>query len=240
VRASRVLGIESGKAFTPKVQYIYRKQLEEADIVVLNKCDLVDRARLDSLEAALRECCPAALVLRVSAREGTGLDRWFAALSADPGAPMPPEVDYDVYAEGEARLGWLNGAVSVSAGEPFDGNRLLVDLARGIRGALAAKSIEIAHLKMTLAPDDIAAHPAALNLVSTALEPELPRALECRLSHGELLLNLRAEAPPETLRAAVETAMAGTTQAAGAHALVRHIECFSPARPTPTHRLIGV
>ena len=240
LRALRVLALEPGKAFSPKVQYIYRKQLEEADIIAINKCDLLETERTDALEDALRRRFPGVDVLRISARQATGLDRWFAALSADPGSPAPPEVDYDVYADGEARLGWLNGAVRVTAGQPFDGNLLLVDLARHIRGKLSAESFEIAHLKMTLAPDDAAAHPGVLNLVSTALEPELPRALERTLSRGELLVNLRAEAPPEALRAALENALTASMEAVAVQALVRHIECFRPARPTPTHRVAGV
>ena len=36
-RALRVLGLEAGPAFSPKVEYIYTKQLEEADILVINK-----------------------------------------------------------------------------------------------------------------------------------------------------------------------------------------------------------
>jgi G3E family GTPase len=38
--ARRVLGPEEGGKFSSKVLYIYRKQLEEADIVVINKIDL--------------------------------------------------------------------------------------------------------------------------------------------------------------------------------------------------------
>ena len=238
LRALRVLGLESGRAFSPKVRYIYRKQLEEADIIAVNKCDLVEAGRLDRLEQALRGCCPSAVVVRMSARLGTGLDRWIAAISANPSTRASPEVDYDVYADGEARLGWLNGAAAVTAPEPFDGNLWLLELARRIRGSLAAGRFEIAHLKMTLAPEDGAPHPAVLNLVSIQAEPMLPHALERKLSGGELLINARAESPPEVLRAAVESALAASRES-GARVLVRSIECFSPARPTPTHRLTG-
>jgi G3E family GTPase len=44
-RALRVLGVEPGSAFSPKVQYVYRKQLEEADVLVINKIDTVPRSR---------------------------------------------------------------------------------------------------------------------------------------------------------------------------------------------------
>jgi Ni2+-binding GTPase involved in maturation of urease and hydrogenase len=240
VRALRVFGLERDKSFSPKIEYIYRKQLEEADLIVVNKCDLLDETRLDRLENALRESCPAASVLRISAREGTGIGAWLSALSGEPSTPAPPHVDYDVYAEGEAQLGWLNGAATVTAGQPFDGDLLLVDAARRVRSSLSAAGIEIAHLKMTLTPDDAAAQPGVVNLVSTERDPELQRSLERWLLRGELLLNLRAEAPPEALRAAVENALAASTEAAGAQALVRDMQCFSPSRPTPTHRVTAV
>src|SRR5919108_711393 len=39
IRALRILNVEPGKAFSSKVLYVYGKQLEEADIIVINKCD---------------------------------------------------------------------------------------------------------------------------------------------------------------------------------------------------------
>src|SRR5262245_26325487 len=42
VRARRVFGLEQGGNFSEKVTYIYKKQLEEADIIAISKCDLLD------------------------------------------------------------------------------------------------------------------------------------------------------------------------------------------------------
>src|SRR6185295_12636223 len=53
VRALRIFGLEPGGKFSEKVLYIYRKQLEEADLIVINKCDLVSEARLAALRQAL-------------------------------------------------------------------------------------------------------------------------------------------------------------------------------------------
>src|SRR5437879_4161399 len=39
IRALRVFGLESGGSFSEKVIYIYNKQLEEADLLVISKCD---------------------------------------------------------------------------------------------------------------------------------------------------------------------------------------------------------
>src|SRR3977135_3551703 len=53
VRAARILGLEPGRTFSPKVLYVYEKQLEEADLIVINKSDLLNNAaQRDALERA--------------------------------------------------------------------------------------------------------------------------------------------------------------------------------------------
>ena len=74
VRARRVLGLEEGGKFSSKVLYIYRKQLEEADIIVINKIDLLDGARLSSLRDALAEEFPRAEIVEIAARESLNLE----------------------------------------------------------------------------------------------------------------------------------------------------------------------
>ncbi len=137
--------------------YIYEKQLEEADIIVINKTDIVSAAELDELEAALLKKWPVARIMRISARSGEGIDAWLQAILTD---EMPSrtamDVDYDRYAEGEALLGWLNLAadlgVADSQAAEFDGNRFLLELATRVEQALAAGIGDVAHLKMTLIP----------------------------------------------------------------------------------------
>ena len=80
VRALRVLGVEPGASFSGKIHYLYRKQLEEAAIVVINKCDVVEPARIAALRATLEREFPRAQIFVVSARTGQGLDEWFEAI----------------------------------------------------------------------------------------------------------------------------------------------------------------
>src|SRR5438552_12836523 len=49
IRAGRVFGLEEGGNFSEKVLYIYRKQLEEADLIVISKSDLLDEAGIETL-----------------------------------------------------------------------------------------------------------------------------------------------------------------------------------------------
>ena len=235
-RAARILGIAEGRSFSPKVVYVYRKQLEEANRIVINKCDTIDEPARRRLESALREAFPRAAIHSCSAKRGDGLEPWFEDLLASDGPDgAAMSVDYDTYAEGEALLGWLNATVEVAGDGPFDANELLLRLAARIRELLAAETGDIAHLKMTLDADD-AGQLSVVSLVGGDAEPDLRESLLDRVEGGSLIVNLRAEADPETLRAATENALEEIGAAAGLRLKVEHIEHFRPSRPVPTHR----
>jgi len=233
VRAERILGLAAGNAFSPKVAYIYLKQLEEADLIVVNKLDTLTPDRLADLTATLAERFPDAKVLTISARDGTNMAEWLAALQGDDmvgGEAM--EVDYDTYAQGEALLGWLNATVALSSPAEFDGNAYLVSLADAVHRRLVDLDIEVAHLKMTLTPD-AGTDLGVVNLVRNGGHVEASHTLNEPLTAGECVVNLRAEGDPETLRSVLSDALASL----GVLATVTHCEAFRPGKPVPTHRM---
>jgi len=239
IRAARVLDLETGGSFSEKVIYIYRKQLEEADIIVINKLDLLSPERAEQLRAALAAEFPRAEILTISARDGANLDAWFSKLESGEQTQLPAmQVDYDIYADGEALLGWLNATVQFSATTPFDAERAIATLARDIQGRLASQGAEIAHLKMTYSPDEaLAGEIAAVNLVRNDFVPELSIKLPEPSSRGQLIVNLRAEQSPEVLAETVRAAIAALpAQVPTLVAQLDHLEHFRPGRPTPTHR----
>ncbi|MDR3405467.1 MAG: GTP-binding protein [Chthoniobacter sp.] len=239
VRAARVLGLEGGGNFSEKVVYIYKKQLEEADILVINKVDLLGPERIEQLRTALAAQFPRAEILTVSARDGTDLDAWFARLERDEhGQHATMDVDYDVYADGEALLGWLNATAQFEAATPFDAERALTALAREIQDRLRAQSAEIAHLKMTYSPDEaLAGEIAAVNLVRNDFVPELSLKLPEPSKRGQLIINLRAENAPEALAQTIRDALHAVERLTPTlTAQLHHLEHFRPGRPTPTHR----
>lgn len=236
VRAEQVFGLAPARKFSDKVLYIWRKQAEEADLLVITKTDLLDAARLERLRARLAEEFPGKDIVAVSVRTGAGVEAWFErVLGGEQVARPVMAVDYDLYAEGEALLGWLNATVAVS-GPSFDANALLRSLADDLRQRLG--DAEIAHLKMTFSPDAGLGDIAAVSLVRSDYVPELSLTLDGPAESGQLILNLRAEADPADLRAAVEAAVAALPQRlTGLTARLEHAEQFRPGRPTPTHRV---
>lgn len=241
VRAQYILGLRQGKQFSAKVAYIYQKQLEEAELIVINKCDLLEAAELEQLESALRTHYPKADVLRISARTGDGIEEWMELVEQEQPAPgTVMDVDYELYAEGEALLGWVNlsGALSTRE-EDFDGNGFLREVLESISQRLEEMEIEVAHLKATLAPSE-GMDLAVGNVVRRGGTAELSHELSDPVIGGDLLVNLRAEGDPAVLREIVECSIDQAVQSFKVDVRTGHVEAFRPAPPTPTHRVSSV
>ena len=239
VRARRVFGLEGGGTFSAKVAYIFRKQLEEADVIVITKSDLLGSEELEELKGVLGREYPLARVLAASPREETGLEALFEVLmSGEQARRDPMAVDYEVYAEGEALLGWLNATVTLRHADEFDANEVLRELAGAVQRLLAGAGAEIAHFKMTFSPDDsLAGELASVNLVRSDYVAELGMELDEPVGGGQLIVNLRAEADPAVLLEALREGLGEVAAAMpGLAAAVEHAEHFRPGKPVPTHR----
>ena len=53
------------------------------------------------------------------------------------------------------------------------------------------------------------------------------------------IVNARAVAEPEAFRALVEDAILDAGRTVGAGFAIERMDCFSPARPVPRHRMAG-
>ena len=144
--------------------------------------------------AALKREFPQARVLEVSCQTGEGLGDWFELLLSGELEGRPSmEVDYDVYADGEAMLGWLNARASFTADPAMDANQFMIELTERLKKQLAVHSAEIAHCKMSVESGEPAEF-ASMSLTSSHDKAAATWRCEKPLSAGLLTLNLRAEA----------------------------------------------
>lgn len=232
-RCRQMLGLDQPSGFSGKVGYIYRKQLEEAEILVLNKVDTLDSNDRKGLRNALENEFPSVQVLEVSCLTGEGMLDWFdRMLGSFLGYQEPMEVDYDLYAEGEALLGWLNVTLAIGTEHPIDGDQFLLSLTDHLRHAMANRKIEIAHLKTTLTNDH--GDMGATSLTSTEATPQLTHRMHRPLLRGVLNINLRAESDPKILESELQTVFKALMPNS---ARVATIDAFRPGRPVPTHRI---
>ena len=166
--------------FSPKAAYIFRKQLEEADFVILNRIDELHPDEVDELSGLIAAQYPGIPVIRTSAKTGVGFDALLEMLDQQGHfGRRILDLDYDVYAEGEAELGWLNSSLRVTAPTPFALDDLALSVVEHLQQSLAADGAEPAHLKTIVMSEGDC---AVANLVSSDTPAALSRASGCRVN----------------------------------------------------------
>src|SRR5207247_2565473 len=79
----RILRNEPGTGFSPKAAYIFRKQLEEADAIVINRIDELASGEVAEVERLVANDYPTTPILRVSAKYGDGFEALVELLDQD-------------------------------------------------------------------------------------------------------------------------------------------------------------
>jgi Ni2+-binding GTPase involved in maturation of urease and hydrogenase len=236
VDPARARAILTGKrfgGFSARVAYIFEKQIEEAEILALNKIDSLPEGAAAEIIELLRAKRGTAEVIPISARTGAGFFRWLDLLDG-PGRRAPiPDVDYDIYAEGEAELGWFNGEARLEAAQPVDVDPFLLDVAGRIGRRLLALDAEVAHVKIAFLDSGRA---AVVNLARGGALPELGRPGAPHAREGRLIVNARVHLDPTRLRTVVEEEATAASLSRGARLEFGEVHSLRPGRPVPTHR----
>ena len=225
----------------PDLGYLFGRQLAEAELLAINKTDLIGDERTAKLEARLSADHPNVAVLPYSATTGLGLDAlvraWTRVASAAGGQPDASGggsvgagahrtqsrrgdhstargdtgLDFTRYADAEAQLAWLNEAFRVTAVAPAF-------------DALAWGGALLRHLSAWSAATGyfvghlklVVRTPAGLaklSVTETGAPPHADRAPARPVEYGYATINARAVCPPSALDDAVRAAVAAADEA---------------------------
>jgi G3E family GTPase len=215
----------------PSAAYIFRKQLEESDIILISKADLLSSNDLVLLKEKVKLNFPYADVMTVSAITGEGIDEWLKVVMdrTDAGQRLA-EVDYDVYAEGEAVLGWLNSNIRLS-GEPTDWDEFAYDLLQELSQQFDNRNASVGHVKIILEAGD-----KFLMGNLTGKNNTMNFRGSAGISQNAILtLNARVEMSPQILEEIIRNALDKSAHFNLTKTIVK-MRCLSPGRPNPTYR----
>ena len=230
----KILSETQGKGFSPKAEYIFLKQLEEADSIAVNKIDRLNDADQTELIELVRRRFPDVNCFGLSSKTGTGFEDLITAVEADPiKRNQMMEMDYATYAEGEAELGWLNCQITAAGELRFSLDDVVLKLVAQIGQRLSDAGHEVAHLKVLGQTLNDA---AVANLVGSAVEAELSLASEIKPTQADLLVNARVAVDPDQLREIVLTVTQKLAKQLNIALTVGNIQSFRPSKPEPTHR----
>ena len=133
------------------LSYIFNSQLKEADLIVLNKCDLLKREEKESMLAFLKSRFPQADNVGISARTGEGLEELSLKLINNSASMQNPDLGYGgsdfISAMGNFSEFYIQYYAEVCC-ETFDGNAYIKEIGQRIQEKIAARGSEIPHLKL--------------------------------------------------------------------------------------------
>lgn len=207
----------------PHLAFLFRKQIEEADLVCFTKSDLGKSLPALAVPPARQ----------ISARTGQGVSAWLDEVlsgTLSSGGTIL-DIDYEQYARAEAALAWLNAEATILCSPALSPAAVLGPLFDQIDADLTACGIRIVHLKAILRAD------SGFVKVATCGNKQAP-AVEGNLdaspaSQHELLINLRAAGPAAAVRTSIERDLAAMQ-----HAVTnQRVVCFHPAPPRPERRV---
>ena len=253
-------GAKRKKDFAKDVGYIFRKQVEEAEVLFLNKVEMLTQTEREALRAALEKAFPEKRLWFGSAKADEGVREWMEeclGLEEDKGGSLASslterrysqsmDIDYAVYARGEAMLGWYNAELSFWAETPADGNAWLLARAEEIARKLEEAGCEVAHFKMSLEEnqdfkmqdtrEEGARRVAIVNQVMSGESPTLSLVMNGGIEAGILLVNLRAEGDAGLLKSLVREVLERNH---GTSLGWKNEAAFQPGEPKPTHRILA-
>ena len=218
--------LELAKGPDENMEFLFRTQIEEADLVVFTKADLYPTT--PALQAGTTR--------QVSAVTGQGVAGWIDEILSGEleGGEHLLEIDYERYAMAEAALAWLNLRVLFRPGNPMGPALVIGPFADAIEASIEKAELEIVHMKALVECSE--------GLIKVAVSGRGGRkSVEGALTASpadehEIRLNIRATGSPAKLREIVEEHL----YALDGELSGLRLQCFQPAAPRPERRVPGV
>ena len=229
----KILRSQDGVGFSPKAAYIFLKQIEEADVIVVNKADKLSTQEQNELIELLETRYPEKTIVLASLRTGFGFDALTAAIDTTTQQSQSLKIDYDTYADGEAELGWLNAEAQLN-GNALELDDLAYQIVARLGEKLAAEGVEVVHLKVLCDGGDSF---AVANLVSSSVPAELSQSCRQTSAQAKVLINARVAADPAVLSDLTSRTLEEIAALYEAQLNPGKFAHFRPGRPQPTHRM---
>ena len=215
------------RAGTSDIHYILHTQLVEADLIVLNKCDLLTREEVEKECRWLEAQYPQAKVLPISALTGAGLEDLSQALMGQGASMHRPDIGYggEAFDRAMGRISeyYIQYHATVCCND-FDGNAYLMDLAQTVQREVAAIGQDIPHLKLLAwtAEGDY----GKVDLLGVGRDIAVTKIFTAPCTELAVMLNCSAICPSREIQAILSGAVEALCEPYNLTYLVFKEECF--------------
>lgn len=223
--------------FSKNIGYIYSKQIEEAEILVVNKTDLLNSGVLDELKILLAEKFPEKTILYQNSLDTESVGKWIETLNQSSGEVISErkslDIDYHVYGAGEAELAWFDQEIEIhseNADAPQIGRQIIEQILEGT----AIRQWAIGHLKFILETNDCT---EKISFTTNVNRRDLDELTVSKAVEAKLVINARIETEPDELKQMVAGIVQTIRNENKATILELNTSAFKPGFPNPTHRM---
>ncbi len=209
-----------------EMDYLFRTQLLEADVIVLNKIDTVSEEELNVCTAFLRETYPDIPVFAVCAKTGQGIPELAEYIFANMARLVEVDTGYggEAFMAAESKLSWYDRRFYIKADKPFDGNAFSSAFIGAVILRLKAAGKNIPHLKLFAAGENNDYLKASL--IDVDCETVFDRRAERKSMNYSVFVNARAACESELLDTLMGEALNETVKKFEVHCHVFSTECF--------------
>lgn len=221
--------------FSIETNYIWEKQIEEAEILIVNKVDLLSVYEIDRLKCLAGSSFPAKHLLFQNSLVSGSVNNWIETISKDQELKdyKTIDVDYNKYAQGEANLAWLDEEIEIIT-DNGTSVEITIDFIKNLLMVIKLNKLPIGHLKFYLSFNK-----QFIKLSYTTLQDESQQdAIEPERSNAvNLLVNARIQATPDELYNIFINLLNRIKLLNNVTINEKHLSYFKPGFPNPTHRL---
>ncbi len=207
---------------------IQHAQLMEADLIVLNKCDLLSSEQIAAEKTWLSVRYPQAQVITISARHGTGLEELSRALTEGEASLRHPDIEYSSDRLQNAMKSLSEYYIQYYASvccNSFDGNRYLTEMAERVQAAVLDTASEIPHLKLLGWKSE--GDYGKVDLLGTDRPVEIVHRFQKPCTELAVALNGSAACPEKQLSRIITNTVKTVSEEFQLDLLIYHEECFS-------------
>ncbi|MCX6238630.1 MAG: hypothetical protein NTY07_13890 [Bacteroidia bacterium] len=219
--------------FNDEICYIFTKQIEEADLLVISKIDLLSAEDLEILQDLTNTRFARKILIFQNSLNPRNIQNWLTTLETLPIRRRDSlDIDYQIYGKGEADLVWLDEEVNIHT-EDQSAFKVALLFIESMVEEIKQKQIPIGHLKFLLKGEEFSHKISFTSILDDNWKINLPSLM---VGDVKIMVNSRIETSPEVARAIVRKGVNAISRS-GVLVSESQEQAFQPGFPDPTHRI---
>jgi G3E family GTPase len=221
--------------FSEETNYIWEKQIEEAEILIVNKIDLLSESETETLKQLVDKSLSSKRILIQNSLDKASINKWIETLNDAKQITVHKSinVDYARYGAGEANLAWLDEEIEFLTTDNSAVNTAY-DFIKELSGEIVNLSLPVGHLKFFMSFNGQALKLSYTTLLDINASDQF---IKGKSNSVDLLINARIQTSPEELKNILFNTLDRFKSMRGVTINEKFLSYFQPGFPNPTHRI---